>query len=595
MNRILITVLAAALVLLSGCSQQDTEQLAMTSTELSEHADDVITSLKVKLPVTGCQTLSDFNLAEIGGEGSKISAASIVEQASGPVCMVEGTLAPAIGFKVQLPLENWTQRYMQLGCGGLCGRAELMIGAAQGCQAVEDSNFVLATTDMGHQGGGGDFGNDPQKRIDFAYRAMHLTSLTAKALIKELYGQEAKYAYFNGCSDGGREALMEAQRYPDDFDGIIAGAPAMNFSVQNSFHHGWLALSNMSEDGKAILHAEKMPVLHQAVLAACDELDGLKDGLLQDPRACQFDPSTIQCKAGQATDNCLTSAEVTAATKIYAGPHDVKTGKALALGAPMPGSELSWPGVFVPKTGSEAIFSKMIVEGALGGVIYEMNPQQFELSDLEFTEQAFTDISELYGLYSAVDPDLSAFNANGGKLILWHGWSDPHISPINSIAYYEAVEKQMGKAITAEMMKFYLFPGMYHCFGGDGPYQFDLLTAMMRWVEQGIAPEAIVASQSSKLTAFNAAGAPEAQSGDEASADAMATGIDRSRPVYPYPYIAAYKGNGSVNDAGSFSAQKGAYGSGEYDWIGAQYYQPGKTLRCEVLAGKLECLPWSQM
>ena len=589
MNKIIVALLVVMTTFLSACSNKDTQQ------PLSSKTDDVVKSLAVTLPVNRCQDLSSFDISAIGGKGSVISDASIVEQPNGSVCVVAGTLAPEIGFKVQLPLENWTQRYMQLGCGGLCGRIGLMTGASDGCLAVENNNFVLASSDMGHQGGSGEFGNDPQKRIDFAYRAMHLTSVTAKALIKELYGQEAEYSYFNGCSDGGREALMEAQRFPNDFDGIIAGAPAMNFSVQNSFHHGWLAMPNQGEDGKAILHAEKMQLLHQAALDSCDELDGLKDELIQDPRACQFDPKVIQCKKGQPTTTCLTEAEVKAATNIYAGPHDVQTGKALALGAPMPGSELSWAGVFIPKAGSEDIFSKRVAEEALRGVIYEKNPENFQLSDLAFSEEEFAKINQLYGLYSAVDPDLSAFHAKGGKLILWHGWSDPHISPINSIAYYEAVEKLMGKDVTSNFMKFYLFPGMHHCFGGDGPYQFDLTTAIMRWVEQGVEPDEIIASQSSKPAGFNTAGAPEAQATHEETADGQLPAIDRSRPIYPYPYVASYKGNGSINKAENFEAKKGVYGPAAYDWIGAEYYQPGKKLTCEAVDGKLECSPLTNM
>ncbi len=585
MTKFIVTFMLATVTLLSGCTRGD----ALPPEAVTDNS--VISSLAVRLPVIQCSELSSVDITSIGGAGSVVTSAGVAEQSSGSVCIVEGTLAPEIGFKVQLPLTSWTQRYMQLGCGGLCGRVGLMAGASDGCMAVDNNNFVLASSDMGHKGGSGDFGHDPQKRIDFAYRAMHLTSVVAKALINEFYGQDTQFSYFNGCSDGGREALMEAQRFPDDFDGIIAGAPAMNFSVQNSFHHGWLALSNRGKDGNAILHAEKMPLLHQAALDLCDEIDGLKDDLIQDPRDCHFDPKMIQCEQGQATDNCLTEEEVKAAAKIYAGPHDAQTGKALALGAPMPGSELSWPGVFVPQAGSEDIFSKRVAEEALRGVIYAENPEHFQLSDLRFTEAEFNKVRELYGLYSAVDPDLNAFNAQGGKLILWHGWSDPHISPVNSIAYYEAVEKLMGKRVTDNFMKFYLFPGMYHCSGGDGPYQFDLTTAIMRWVEQGMAPDEIIASQSSEPIRFNAAGAPEAQTGDEDNITNNETAIDRSRPVYPYPNIAFYKGTGSINSARNFESKRGVYGPDSYDWVGAEYYQPGKTLTCEVTDNKLTCSP----
>lgn len=573
----------AVLALLSGCSNNDAT---------NDNNINVSNSLEVILPVKSCSVLLNTDITSIGGIGSKITNTEIVTDSQGSSCVITGSLAPEIDFKVQLPLDSWTQRYMQLGCGGLCGRVGLMVSAADSCLAVQNNNFVLASTDMGHQGGSGDFGRDPQKRIDFAYRAMHLTSVAANFLITEFYGQEARYSYFNGCSDGGREALMEAQRFPEDFDGVIAGAPAMNFSVQNSFHHGWLALSNSDENGNAILHADKLPLLHQAVLDSCDTLDGLKDDLIQDPRACNFDPNVLLCKQGQDSSTCLNQKEVQAVSRIYNGPQDKDTGLSLALGAPMRGSELSWPGVFVPMQGKEDIFSKRVAEEALSGVIYKENPTNFTLSELQFTQAEFDKVSELYGLYSAVNPDLSTFNAQGRKLILWHGWSDPHISPINSIAYYEAVQKQLGADETDNFLRFYLFPGMYHCFGGDGPYQFDLVTQMMRWVEQGIAPNEIIAKQSSKPATFNGAGAPEENVKKLAQAEQSLSSFDRSRPVYPYPYVASYKGEGSINEATNFEAKLGNTGPETYKWAGEKFYQPNQQLKCKVDNHQLKCSAW---
>ncbi|MBY8244240.1 tannase/feruloyl esterase family alpha/beta hydrolase [Vibrio fluvialis] len=588
MNGQFFISLMAFVALLSGCAHDE-------ATNTNNKPLDVASSLNIVLPVKNCSDLLSTDLTTIGGTGSKVTKADIMMDSSGSSCVIEGLLAPEIGFKVQLPLESWTQRYMQLGCGGLCGRVGLMVSAADNCLAVKNNNFVLASTDMGHQGGSGDFGEDPQKRIDFAYRSMHLTSVAAKSLIKEFYGQAPRYSYFNGCSDGGREALMEAQRFPDDFDGVIAGAPAMNFSVQNSFHHGWLALSNLDENGNAIVHADKLPLLHKAVLDSCDTLDGLKDDLIQDPRACNFDPSVLLCKQGQETSTCLTTAEVQAVTNIYKGPHDKQTGLALALGAPMRGSELSWPGVFVPMQGKEDIFSKRVAEEALSGVIYQENPENFKLADLKFTEAEFEKVSALYGLYSAVNPDLSTFRSQGSKLILWHGWSDPHISPINSIAYYEAVQNQMGKDETESFMRFYLFPGMYHCFGGDGPYQFDLVTQIMLWVEQGISPYEIIAKQSSQPETFNGAGAPEENVDKPAKAGQNTPSLDRSRPVYPYPYVASYKGIGSINEAEQFEAKLGSTGPERYIWAGEKFYQPNQQLKCQVDNNQLKCSAWNQM
>ena len=225
------------------------------------------------------------------------------------------------------------------------------VDAAEGCAPLEAGGFVIASTDMGHQGMGGEFGQDPQKRVDFAHRAVHLTAVASKKLIRAFYGRDAAHAYFTGCSDGGREALIEAQRYPGDFDGIVAGAPVMNFQVQNSLYHAWQARSNTGADGKAILAASRLPLLHQAVLDQCDGLDGQVDGVIVDPRACRFDPGALLCRSGasEVAAGCLTAAEVEAVRRLYEGPRDAATGKRLTIGGPQPGSELAWAGVFVPR------------------------------------------------------------------------------------------------------------------------------------------------------------------------------------------------------------------------------------------------------
>jgi len=201
---------------------------------VTEPAHDGLAALEVVRPSRTCSSLLTLDLASIGGSGSRVTSASVQDTDQGvTVCNVEGTLAPSIGFRVQLPLDGWTQRYLQVGCGGLCGRISLRPDAVAGCVPFESGRFVVASTDMGHQGNGGTFGANPQQRADFAHRGVHLTARAAKALIKTFYDRAPAYSYFSGCSDGGREALIEAQRYPDDFDGIVAGAPAMNFQVQN--------------------------------------------------------------------------------------------------------------------------------------------------------------------------------------------------------------------------------------------------------------------------------------------------------------------------------------------------------------------------
>ncbi|MBV7538689.1 tannase/feruloyl esterase family alpha/beta hydrolase [Duganella sp. sic0402] len=545
--------------------------------------------LDIVRPVQSCASLAQLDLGDVGGAGSHIVKAQESVSAGVTVCAVEGTLAPSIGFSVQLPTKSWTQRYLQLGCGGLCGHASLDIGAADGCRLVQAGGFVTAATDMGHQGMSGEFGQDAQKRADFAHRGVHLTALAVKKLIRAYYGQAARYAYFNGCSDGGREALVEAQRYPDDFNGIIAGAPAMNFQVQNSLYHGWQARSNSDADGKAILLAARLPLLHAAVLKQCDALDGQVDGLIADPRACHFDPAPLQCSQNKVGDAaCLSAAEVVAVRKLYDGPRDTASGERLTIGGPQPGSELAWAGVFVPRSENEGIFSERIALDALRNLVFPKNPAaSYSLHDLKFDKATFQQLVPLHALYDATNPDLSAFAQSGGKLILWHGWADPHISPLNTIAYHEAVRTTMGADKATGFERLYLLPGVYHCAGGEGPSAIDMLTPMVAWVEDHVAPEAIVAATPVKRPgSFGLppvlAGRPPLPPGAQppAGMSMLPSGADqapqqsRSRPVFPYPVQARYDGKGNPDQASSYQAATPAADYATPAWAGSIFYMP---------------------
>jgi feruloyl esterase len=518
-----------------------------------------LADLKPIQPVIDCSQLKTIDLAGPVGAKTRIREVSAVPDGTpAPYCRVLGTIDPAIQFEVRLPSTNWTQRFLQTGCGGLCGNLNINVGRAEGCAPATNGEIALASTDMGHSNGPGRGNADPiwavenpQTRIDFAYRAQHLTAVAAKALIRQYYGQNPKYSYFSGCSDGGREALMEAQRYPEDFNGIAAGAPAMNFITQNTFYHGWNARVNTGADGHAILTADKLPLLHKAVLEACDELDGLKDGLISNPPACKFDPATVVCKPGQDDSTCLTAAQATAAKEIYTGAHD-SAGHKFVISGPQPGSELSWQGVYVPQAAGGAIFSAGI---ALGTIKYLAYPKplasDFELKDFQFNQANFDAIKPMHRIYDATDPDLSKFAASGGKLLLYHGWSDPHISPLNSVAYYNAMQKTMGEAKVSQFARLFLFPGGYHCNGGDGPFDFPLLSTVMSWVEGGVKPDMIMASH----------GRSPARP-------------DRTRPVYPYPMTAVYKGTGDINDASNFEAKPGRrVDAAPLKWSGSSFYE----------------------
>lgn len=519
------------------------------------------TPLAIVKPNASCASLASVSLTEIGGVGSSITSATegtvTVNGAAIKFCTVEGTLAPAVGFRVRLPMEGWTQRALDIGCGGLCGSisASAVPATSYNCPLVQQGGFVLASTNMGHANAEAAWAQDPQRRVDFAYRGVHITRLAAKKLTQAFYGQAEKYAYFVGCSDGGREALMAAQRYPQDYNGIVAGAPAFLFNIQNSLHHGWLARSNRDTGlttGNIVLYPAKAAVLHAAVVKACDALDGQTDGLLSDPRLCKFDPAAIQCAAGATdTSTCLSAAEVVTAKKFYDGPRDPSTSKRILVGGPQYGSELNWAGVFVPTsaTGATSLFSDNIVDGARYLIFTDATPPA--INDFQFTEAYYNKLRPRHTLNDATSPDLTAFKNAGGKLILWHGWADQHISPINTIAYYEAMQKAMGQTAMDGFMRMYLAPGVSHCGGGEGLPNMDLVTAVLDWTEKAKVPDAVATYRT----------------------DAAGT-VTAARPMYPYPALAKYSGTGDINAAASFGRANALYTDVAPDWAGADFFNP---------------------
>ncbi|KAI9339546.1 Tannase/feruloyl esterase [Zopfochytrium polystomum] len=555
-------------------------------------------SLSYVAPIVDCASLLSVDLTDIGGAGSNISAAATTTSNGISYCSVTGELPPAIGWQVLLPVATWAQRYMQSGCGGLCGSISTSPSVAYGNELVNNGTFVLAGTNM-DGGSDGLFGLDRDKRVAFAYGAQHKLALLSKKLIKAYYGQDAKYSYFNGCSDGGREAVMEALRYPDDFDGILAGAPAFLFQFQNSLHHGYLAVSNTNADGTHKLLSSRLSIIHQAVMDACDGLDGLADGLLSDPRLCTFDPATIQCKddAGDTT-SCLTSDEVSTINAFYNGPHDPVSGLPLTVGEEQRGAELAWNGVCVGSTATASVMSSSIALAALPNLILDTYPgANYTLADLVFANSTIDLLRARHPLLDAVSADLSPFRSAGHKLILYHGWADPHISPRTTIAYYEALQKHMGVAAVDEFVRLYLLPGMYHCGDGYGPSYFDLVSPILAWVEGGVAPFAVNTStvnpDGSTATgtggAGGAGGPPTgATSGATGGASVTATATGSSvaastttaaamatnRPVYPYPMLPKYTGSGSLLEAANFVAGEPLYTQKTAFWLGQDFFDP---------------------
>jgi hypothetical protein len=549
-------------------------------------------SLAVVSPVADCTALTNADISNSVGAPVHITSASLIQNARpAPYCRVLGYVEPAVRFEVRLPSATWSQRFVQTGCGGLCGMVNVRLDHAESCVPSQNGELALASTDMGHSGGNdGAFGaNDYQLRIDFAYRGVHVTTLAAKALISRYYGQGPKYSYFSGCSDGGREALMEAQRYPEDFNGVAAGAPAINFITQNTFYHGWNARVNTGSDGKPILTADKLPILHKAALDACDAADGLKDGLISNPAACHVDPSVVECKPGAETSGCLTHDQVRVAKELYAGAHDPQ-GNKFVIGGPMPGSELAWAGVLLPNSGQDRYMSVGISTGALKHLAYARNPpESFTLADFKFDRTSFDATTQLHSLYDATDPDLTPFEAKGGKLILWHGWADPHISPLNTVAYYTAMQRMMGASTVSKFARLYLFPGGYHCGGGEGPLDFDLLTPLMAWVERSVAPEALIAAHSPER------GGPGGPAGSGDRMGQPAAKPDRTRPVFPYPSTAKYTGSGSIDEAANFVTGPAQVTPAEaLQWLGSGFYSARYQAWCSAKQTVMACQPSRQ-
>jgi hypothetical protein len=541
--------------------------LLVSTSVVSANAQSTLPAIAPKVP---CASLRGFDL-QIAEAPTQISDAKESLVGGKMTCVVRGYVSPQVQFEVRMPVSGWTQRYLQTGCGGLCGN--LRIDAPQRpCPMLERSEFALASTDMGHEGNGGMWAvSDPQLRVDFAYRGVHATALVAKALIAQYYGQPPKFSYFSGCSDGGREGLIEAQRYPNDFDGIAAGAAALNFLVQNSFYHAWNARVVAPERGKPpVLTTDDLAILHQAAIAACDASDGTRDNIISDPPACKFDPGVTECRGGPQIAKCLSHAAVEAAREIYRGAHDVG-GQKLVIGALQPGSELAWAGVFIPRSPQEPIGSAMFASDMLRGLAYwQPLPAGWDIYQFQFTTDALKGLMPTHGLYDATDPDLSAFAKHGGKLLMWHGWSDPHISPLNSIAYAQAVADQLGADASRNLLRLFLIPGMYHCGGGDGMTSVDILSPLIAWVENGKAPDSLVASRN--------------------DSDAS---VGRGRTLYAFPATSVLAAGADPNNPSAWHAGSPlAVPTKLYaSWAGAELFKPGYEQQCGFVGQTFVCKP----
>jgi len=431
-------------------------------------------------------------------------------------CRVALTIKPSsdsdIKAETWLPLSGWNGKFQQVGNGAWGG--SIQYGALA---ETLRRGYAGASTDTGHTGVSASFAlGHPEKLIDFGYRAVHETALQGKAVIAALYGAAPRLSYFTGCSGGGRQAFMEAQRYPEDFDGIIAGAPGYNRTDQ-SFQ--LVSITQATHIDKASwIPPEKYPALHQAVLNSCDALDGVTDGLISNPTRCRFDPATIQCR-GADGPNCLTAAQVVAAKKVYAAVNDPKTGQEIFPGLE-PGSEMRWSGTSGgprPLAMSDDLFKY---------VVFRDPNWDFRSLDLSRHLELARKIDN--STLSPTSPNLQPFVGRGGKLLMYHGWGDQNISPRSSVRYYDRLVTALGKSQVEDSMRLYMVPGMGHCGGGEGPNVFDTLTALEQWREHGAAPNEIIASQITNGS------------------------VSRTRPLCPYPQVAQYQGTGNIDQAENF-------------------------------------------
>ncbi|MFJ9786770.1 tannase/feruloyl esterase family alpha/beta hydrolase [Amycolatopsis sp. NPDC101161] len=480
-------------------------------------------------PVTTCGDLVR-GYALPGAATHVTSAAVVAATATDPeYCGVKGYVEPAVRFELRLPTTTYAGRYLQYGCGGFCGLVNPP--AFADCGLPHGGDVAVAATDDGHVGttpavvDDGSWGADDQAaRDDFEFRAPHVVSRASKAIIQAFYGSPPRKSYFTGCSDGGREGLLLAQRYPADFDGIDAGAPANYWGPLLGEYQTWLARANAAADGSPILTAAKLSALHDAVLAACDRLDGLTDGQLDDPRACRFDPATLTC-AGADTPSCLTPAQVAATRRLYSPPTDAH-GTRLYPGGQLPGSELSWAGWIIPtpETGGFA-FARSLADNYLRYLGYPIGAPASTVDTFSFTRREFDRLTPVGVRYDALNLDLSAFQRRGGKLVLWHGWADEAIPPAGTLDYYQ----RLTGGHAQDWVRLFMVPSLYHCGGGTTLTEFDPLKQLVAWVERGTTPTVVTA------TGRDAAG-----------------NVTRTRPVFAYPWRAVYDGTGSVDDVASF-------------------------------------------
>ena len=516
-SRIAPSLGVGATAMLALMSQSASAQaFAAAKTSLSDYT-------KAKLaPRMDCAALNQY----AGKELLQINAAAAAATAGVPAyCKVTGVLAPEIAFEVSLPA-HWNGRFYMIGNGGHAGESMEDPGRVAQRNAALQAGFAFAQTNTGHDArkepGASFVMSNPAKAIDYAYRAVNLTAVTAKAITQSYYGTGITRSYWNSCSNGGRQGLIEAQRYPQDFDGILANSPWVD---QTGFTIG--AVWNQRAIDTAPLSAAKLATVAKVVMAKCDALDGLKDGQIDDPRSCTLDVKTDlpACAAGTDNDTCLTPAQSATLMKVYGGP--VSHGQQIFPGY-MLGSEAAngWMNLIIAAPAGRNSADFNLAEGTMRYLVFSPPQPNYDYRSFDFDRD--THLLDAWGqLVNATNPDLGRFRRRGGKLIITYGWADPVLQPLVGVNYYEQALERNGPD-TPQFLRLFMVPGMAHCAGGVATDRFDALTALVDWVEKGKAPDSIRAARVVKNQEV------------------------RSRPLCPYPQVARYSGRGSIDEAANF-------------------------------------------
>lgn len=501
-------------------------------------------------PSTRCESLRSTDFSRVPDALTQVIEAKRVPQSDDAIeyCEVRGYVATGVGFLLRLPSVNWNGKFMELGCGGTCGTTAHI----SGCNGPLRRGYACIVSDGGNKSTGGDVKwayNNPQAVIDYWFRASHVTALAGKAIAERYYGQTPNRSFFMGCSAGGIQGMFEAERFPWDFDGIVAGGPALNLTgIWMNFL--WANRALTGKNGEALLGQVDLEVLHQAVVAKCDLIDGVKDGVIGDPRKCHFDPSELSCTTNKRSQ-CLTGQQVEAVDKIYGGPRTSK-GEQIVMPTAQRGSELTWLTFFGGSATSPTTFYNFIGD-EFRYYFFQPNPgptwepQAFDF-DRDYKRLGLAEVTEPVNSH-----DLRRFKGRGGKLLSFTGWNDPAEGVLLTVDYYETAERIMGgRAATQDFFRLFVIPGMNHCTTGDGAFAVDYLSALEAWVETGHAPDKLIGShvkpEDSKL--HNSEDLWKLMWARKFPLDPTTVGF--SRPVYPYPIGMKYSGRGDPNDAASF-------------------------------------------